>query len=157
MCIRDRLRRARPAPASCLQEERRRDTCGHLPRQPAATERKPRRWHGRALPGRAGHPGALSGIGGPGPCWVRPSGPEPPSVGPVTMTASFMILILLSQLNTWSPLNGLESLTVCYALITSDLPLRSFIMTIPMWSSPLNCIQISETSTKYTKGGHLSS
>lgn len=46
---------------------------------------------------------------------------------------------------------------LCALLITSDLPLRGFIMTILMWSSLLNCIKISETSTKYTKGGHLSS
>lgn len=64
----------------------------------------------------APHPAALAGTGGLGPAGpdrVRPSGPELPSVGPVTMTASFMILILLSQLNRRTPLKGLESQIVC--------------------------------------------
>lgn len=40
-------------------------------------------------------------------------------------------------------------------LIASGLPLRDFVMTILMWSSPLNCVHITETSTKYAKGGNL--
>lgn len=42
-------------------------------------------------------------------------------------------------------------------LITSGLPRRDFILTIPMWSSLLNCVQISETNANYAEGGNLTS
>lgn len=41
---------------------------------------------------------------------------------------------------------------LCAPLITIDLPQRDFITSTLMWSSPINCVQISET--KYRKGGN---